>query len=169
MKFVNGFISQCFSKIQHNFPKQIDVRIINYALDFVMICQCRFMNPIIFGDYPDIMKKNAGSRLPSFTQKESNLVKGSIDFLGINFYYSLYVKDSPDYLKKENRDYLADLSAKLQSMSRAVSLTYFYCIITNSIHRINRLLVYKCVFIVRGTILQFKNQYTSYEWNWTFS
>ncbi|QCE11947.1 beta-glucosidase 11-like [Vigna unguiculata] len=73
-----------------------------------------FMNPIIFGDYPDIMKKNAGSRLPSFTQKESNLVKGSIDFLGINFYYSLYVKDSPDYLKKENRDYLADLSAKLQ-------------------------------------------------------
>ncbi|XP_017407301.1 beta-glucosidase 11 isoform X2 [Vigna angularis] len=73
-----------------------------------------FMNPIIFGDYPDIMKKNAGSRLPSLTQKESNLVKGSIDFLGINFYYSLYVKDSPNKLKKESRDYLADLSAKFQ-------------------------------------------------------
>lgn len=106
-----------------------------------MTDQCRFMNPFMFGDYPDIMKKNAGSRLPSLTQKESNLVKGSIDFLGINFYYSLYVKDSPDNLKKKNRDYLADLSAKFQRMSQAVSLTHFYCI-TKAIHRINRLLVY---------------------------
>ncbi|XP_052728900.1 beta-glucosidase 11 isoform X2 [Vigna angularis] len=73
-----------------------------------------FMNPFIFGDYPDIMKKNAGSRLPSFTQQESNLVRGSLDFIGINFYYTLYVKDSPDNLKKENRDYLADVSAKFQ-------------------------------------------------------
>ncbi|KEH27930.1 glycoside hydrolase family 1 protein [Medicago truncatula] len=38
-----------------------------------------------FGDYPYIMKKNVGSRLPSFTAKESNLIKSSIDFLGINF------------------------------------------------------------------------------------
>ncbi|WVZ06488.1 hypothetical protein V8G54_019834 [Vigna mungo] len=73
-----------------------------------------FMNPFMFGDYPDIMKKNAGSRLPSFTQKESNLVRGSIDFFGINFYNSFYVKDSPDILKKENRDYLADVSAEFQ-------------------------------------------------------
>jgi len=105
------------------------------------------MNPFIFGDYPDIMKKNAGSRLPSFTQKESNLVKGSIDFLGINFYFSFYVKDRPDNLKKENRDYLADFSAKLQCMSQAVSLTHFYCIITNSISMLK-----KCFFIVGGTI-----------------
>ncbi|CAJ1806768.1 unnamed protein product [Sphenostylis stenocarpa] len=75
-----------------------------------------FMNPFTFGDYPDIMKKNAGSRLPSFTQKESNLVRGSIDFLGINFYYSFYVSDSPDNLQKENRDFFADLSAKLQML-----------------------------------------------------
>ncbi|KAK7373949.1 hypothetical protein VNO80_07371 [Phaseolus coccineus] len=73
-----------------------------------------FMNPFRFGDYPDIMKKNAGSRLPSFTQKESNLVKGSIDFLGINFYYSYYVKDSPGNLQKENRDYLDDVAVKFQ-------------------------------------------------------
>ncbi|KAK7294716.1 hypothetical protein RJT34_17609 [Clitoria ternatea] len=53
-----------------------------------------FMNPFTLGDYPNIMKKNAGSRLPSFTQKESNLVKGSIDFIGINFYHSFFVKNS---------------------------------------------------------------------------
>jgi len=75
------------------------------------------MNPFTFGDYPDIMKKNAGSRLPSFTQKESNLVRGSIDFIGINFYYSFYVKNSPGSLQKEDRDYIADLSVEIESMS----------------------------------------------------
>ncbi|RDX98302.1 Beta-glucosidase 11, partial [Mucuna pruriens] len=74
-----------------------------------------FMNPFTFGDYPDIMKKNAGSRLPSFTQKESNMVRGSIDFLGINFYYSFYVKNSPGNLQKEGRDYFADMSAEIES------------------------------------------------------
>ena len=39
------------------------------------------MNYFIFGDYPDIMKKKVGSMLPSFTQKESNLV-GLNSFLG---------------------------------------------------------------------------------------
>ncbi|KOM37520.1 hypothetical protein LR48_Vigan03g090200 [Vigna angularis] len=83
-----------------------------------------FMNPFIFGDYPDIMKKNAGSRLPSFTQQESNLVRGSLDFIGINFYYTLYVKDSPDNLKKENRDYLADVSAKFQATDKGFAFPY---------------------------------------------
>ncbi|XP_047181503.1 beta-glucosidase 11-like [Vigna umbellata] len=69
-----------------------------------------FMNPFTFGDYPDIMKKNAGLRLPSFTQEESDLVRGSIDFLGINFYYSFYVRDSPSSLLNHNRDYLTDIS-----------------------------------------------------------
>jgi len=75
------------------------------------------MNPFTFGDYPDIMKKNAGSRLPSFTQKESNLVRGSIDFLGINFYYTFYVTNSPSSLPVHNRDYIADISAEIESMS----------------------------------------------------
>jgi beta-glucosidase len=42
------------------------------------------------------MKKNVGSRLPSFTEKESNLMKRSIDFLGINSYSSFYVKNFPE-------------------------------------------------------------------------
>ncbi|KAL2337100.1 hypothetical protein Fmac_011546 [Flemingia macrophylla] len=73
-----------------------------------------FMNPFAFGDYPDIMKKYVGSRLPSFTQKESNLVKGSIDFIGINFYYSFYVKNSHSSLHKDNGDYLTDISVEMR-------------------------------------------------------
>ncbi|XP_027928105.1 beta-glucosidase 11-like isoform X1 [Vigna unguiculata] len=109
----HGFIG--FSLLLQGFLPQTnsteDIMAVQRVQDFFIGW---FMNPFIFGDYPDIMKKNAGSRLPSFIQKESNLVKGSIDFLGINFYFSYYVKDSPDNLKKENRDYLADFSAKLQ-------------------------------------------------------
>ncbi|KAL0928729.1 hypothetical protein M5K25_000646 [Dendrobium thyrsiflorum] len=48
------------------------------------------LNPIFFGDYPEIMKKNAGSRLPSFSYSESQKVKGSYDFIG----YGLGVVDT---------------------------------------------------------------------------
>ncbi|GMN47081.1 hypothetical protein TIFTF001_016262 [Ficus carica] len=35
-----------------------------------------FWNPLIFGDYPDVMKKNAGSRIPAFTVQESDSIRG---------------------------------------------------------------------------------------------
>ncbi|PNY16231.1 beta-glucosidase 11-like protein [Trifolium pratense] len=73
-----------------------------------------FMNPFIFGEYPDIMKKNVGSRLPFFTSRESNLVKGSIDFLGINFYYAFYIKNNAKSLQKKNRDYTADTAVEFK-------------------------------------------------------
>ncbi|XP_061366410.1 beta-glucosidase 11-like isoform X2 [Gastrolobium bilobum] len=88
-----------------------------------------FLNPFTFGDYPDIMKKNVGSRLPSFTQKESNMVKGSIDFLGINFYYTFYVKNNPDSLLKEDRDFNADIAVELDSMLLHVSCCSDYIIL----------------------------------------
>ncbi|MCI09324.1 beta-glucosidase 11-like, partial [Trifolium medium] len=60
------------------------------------------------------MKNNVGSRLPFFTSRESNLVKGSIDFLGINFYYAHYVKNNAKSLQKKNRDYTEDMAAELK-------------------------------------------------------
>ncbi|KAK9161571.1 hypothetical protein Syun_007912 [Stephania yunnanensis] len=53
------------------------------------------MDPLVFGDYPEAMKKTVGSRMPSFTANESKLVKGSVDFIGINHYITLYVSDVP--------------------------------------------------------------------------
>ncbi|CAL0331270.1 unnamed protein product [Lupinus luteus] len=52
-----------------------------------------FLDPLIFGDYPCSMKSRVGSRLPKFSEAESALVKGSLDFLGISHFTSLYVKD----------------------------------------------------------------------------
>ncbi|XP_060178691.1 beta-glucosidase 11-like isoform X6 [Lycium barbarum] len=67
-----------------------------------------FANPLIFGDYPDIMKKNAGSRLPKFTRQESKKVKGAIDFIALNHYMTVRVKDSSSSLENDIRDFSAD-------------------------------------------------------------
>ncbi|KAJ4824304.1 hypothetical protein Tsubulata_029365 [Turnera subulata] len=68
-------------------------------------------HPLVFGDYPTIMKQNVGSRLPVFSSQESKLVKGSFDFFGV-LYYSVYkVKDWSSSLELENRDFVEDMAA----------------------------------------------------------
>ncbi|KAH9292099.1 hypothetical protein KI387_042714, partial [Taxus chinensis] len=49
-----------------------------------------FMDPIFFGDYPASMRRRVGSRLPTFSKIQSALVKGSLDFVGVNHYSSFY-------------------------------------------------------------------------------
>ena len=41
----------------------------------------RFAEPITTGDYPQIMKDLKKDKLPSFTDAEKRLLKGSTDFL----------------------------------------------------------------------------------------
>ncbi|CAL9000649.1 unnamed protein product [Prunus brigantina] len=71
-----------------------------------------YLNPLVFGDYPDVMKKNAGSRIPFFTRLESQSVKGSFDFIGFNYYTAVYAEDNSISLKSTNRDYIADSAMK---------------------------------------------------------
>ncbi|KAL6659120.1 hypothetical protein ACP70R_003160 [Stipagrostis hirtigluma subsp. patula] len=52
-----------------------------------------FADPFFFGDYPAIMRSRVGNRLPKFTAKEAAVVKGSLDFMGINHYTTFYTKD----------------------------------------------------------------------------
>ena len=42
-----------------------------------------------------IMRLLVGDRLPKFTPQESDLVKGSLDFLGLNYYVTQYATDAP--------------------------------------------------------------------------
>ncbi|KAI8545747.1 hypothetical protein RHMOL_Rhmol07G0062100 [Rhododendron molle] len=48
-----------------------------------------FLHPLTYGDYPQIMKSLVGDRLPKFTESESQMLKMSYDYLGINYYTSL--------------------------------------------------------------------------------
>ncbi|CAK4674492.1 unnamed protein product [Aphanomyces euteiches] len=59
-----------------------------------------YLNPIVHGDYPDIMKNRAGKHLPSFTHDESALLRGSYDLFMLNHYSSTLFTDctSPRYV-----------------------------------------------------------------------
>lgn len=62
-------------------------------------------DPLIFGKYPDIMVEYVtGGRLPTFNETESALIKGSVDFLGLNHYTTRYIK----YTGVVGTDYQSD-------------------------------------------------------------
>ncbi|KAK9106704.1 hypothetical protein Syun_022715 [Stephania yunnanensis] len=52
-----------------------------------------FLHPIVYGEYPSTMQQIVGKRLPKFTEAEVKMVKGSIDFLGVNQYTAYYMYD----------------------------------------------------------------------------
>lgn len=54
---------------------------------------CRYLEPIIRGDYPKIIRSIVGNRLPRFTKEQSLLLKGSLDFLGLNYYTTYYAQN----------------------------------------------------------------------------
>eukprot|EP00250_Pteridium_aquilinum_P022025 c25283_g1_i1 orf=25-1575(-) len=49
-----------------------------------------FVEPVLYGDYPNVMKEVVGSRLPSFTDEESARIRGSVDFIGVAAVTSIY-------------------------------------------------------------------------------
>ncbi|KAG5233918.1 beta-glucosidase [Salix suchowensis] len=61
-----------------------------------------FIHPIVYGEYPKTMQNIVGNRLPKFTKEEVKMVKGSMDFVGINQYTTFYMYDphqpKPKYL-----------------------------------------------------------------------
>ncbi|KAJ1460515.1 glycoside hydrolase superfamily [Pelagophyceae sp. CCMP2097] len=57
------------------------------AEDFMEATWAWFFDPVIFGDYPNSIKERVGAKaMPKFTDEEQMLLKGSIDFLGVNYY-----------------------------------------------------------------------------------
>ncbi|OIT33097.1 beta-glucosidase 16 [Nicotiana attenuata] len=51
------------------------------------------LDPLVYGDYPTEMREYHGKKLPKFSPEESKLIKNSIDFIGLNHYSTLLVKD----------------------------------------------------------------------------
>ncbi|BFG35073.1 hypothetical protein CerSpe_213470 [Prunus speciosa] len=85
-----------------------------------------YLNPLVFGDYPDVIKKNAGSRIPFFTRLESQSVKGSFDFIGFNYYTVVHAKDNSISLNSTNRDFHADSAVKMALPKRNESSSFEY-------------------------------------------
>lgn len=70
----------------------------------------RFIHPLVYGEYPRTMQNIVGNRLPKFTKKEVEIVKGSIDFVGINQYTTYYMYD-PHQSKPKVPGYQMDWNA----------------------------------------------------------
>ncbi|KAF5732204.1 beta-glucosidase 24-like [Tripterygium wilfordii] len=67
-----------------------------------------YVEPLVFGDYPKIMKELVKDRLPVFTEEEKGLLKGSSDFIGINYYTTRYAQSKPIDPHAPAVSYLAD-------------------------------------------------------------
>eukprot|EP00826_Nyctotherus_ovalis_P065091 TRINITY_DN955_c0_g1_i12.p1 TRINITY_DN955_c0_g1~~TRINITY_DN955_c0_g1_i12.p1 ORF type:complete len:408 (+),score=128.74 TRINITY_DN955_c0_g1_i12:173-1396(+) len=67
-----------------------------------------FWNPIMTGDYPEVMKSIVKTRLPAFSDEQKKKVKGSADFLALNHYFSWVTSDG--YNRSVNT-YNADVNA----------------------------------------------------------
>lgn len=53
------------------------------------------MDPLVYGDYPFVMKALVRNALPKFSEEEKELVKGAFDFIGVNYYTSRYASTLP--------------------------------------------------------------------------
>ncbi|CAI0378599.1 unnamed protein product [Linum tenue] len=69
-----------------------------------------YMDPITYGHYPRNMIDLVGPRLPTFTSEESRSLKGSYDFLGLNYYTAYYSMNNPNF-DPEHLEYLKDSHA----------------------------------------------------------
>lgn len=80
-----------------------------------------FLDPLSRGDYPQSMKVLVGNRLPQFTKKQFKLVKGSFDFIGINYYTTNYASSLPpsNGLRKS---YSTDAQANLTGVRNGVPI-----------------------------------------------
>ncbi|TLS29684.1 hypothetical protein PpBr36_00472 [Pyricularia pennisetigena] len=83
-------------------PRDVDAanRKIEFAISW-------FADPIYFGEYPVSMRKQLGDRLPTFTDEEKALVKGSNDFYGMNCYTANYIRHKEGEPSED--DYLGNL------------------------------------------------------------
>ncbi|CAH2061087.1 unnamed protein product [Thlaspi arvense] len=74
-----------------------------------------FMEPLTKGRYPDVMRQIVGSRLPNFTEAEAKLVKGSYDFLGLNYYVTQYAQPAANPYPSPKHTAMMDPCVKLTS------------------------------------------------------
>nr|AEB61486.1 beta-glucosidase [Consolida orientalis] len=80
-----------------------------------------FMDPLTHGEYPKIMQSLVGNRLPRFTKSQSDMVKGSYDFLGLNYYTANYAANRNNSIDVQ-KSYSTDCHCQLTKEKDGVSI-----------------------------------------------
>lgn len=84
----------------------------------------RYMEPLTKGEYPRSMRSLVGNRLPKFSEEQSGLLKGSFDFLGLNYYSSFYAAHAPHLLDPSKPSLQTDSLVNVTSKN---SVIYMRC------------------------------------------
>ncbi|TKY49082.1 inactive beta-glucosidase 14 [Spatholobus suberectus] len=71
----------------HDLPRELEERYGGWISPVIQP-----LDPLVFGEFPAETRSILGTQLPVFSPKEKNLIKGSLDFIGINHYVTLYAK-----------------------------------------------------------------------------
>eukprot|EP00878_Enallax_costatus_P000354 GHUV01000438.1.p1 GENE.GHUV01000438.1~~GHUV01000438.1.p1 ORF type:complete len:909 (+),score=324.27 GHUV01000438.1:86-2812(+) len=87
-----------------------------------------FARPVYQGDYPTLMRERCGNRLPRFTAEQRAMLKGSVDFFGLN-HYSSHLCEQPAWYKElapqqdedEREGKLMRLGAQLERIMTTVT------------------------------------------------
>ncbi|KAK3015482.1 hypothetical protein RJ639_005787 [Escallonia herrerae] len=87
----------------------VDRRAAQRAQDFFLGW---YMDPLTTGDYCRTMRSLVGNRLPKFTAQQAKLIKGSMDFLGLNYYTAQFAVDKSSS-NGVNQSYTTDSHATL--------------------------------------------------------
>ncbi|KAI5062942.1 hypothetical protein GOP47_0021489 [Adiantum capillus-veneris] len=70
-----------------------------------------FLDPIYFGDYPESMRNAVCDRLPQFSKREIDLLRGSVDFIGLNHYTTRFIKHATPPTTSSGLSWLEDSHA----------------------------------------------------------
>ncbi|KAH7549385.1 hypothetical protein JRO89_XS13G0023200 [Xanthoceras sorbifolium] len=89
----------------YDLPEALEKKYMGLLSDKVV-----FIHPIVYGEYPKTMQNIVGNRLPKFTEEQVKMVKGSMDFVGINQYTSYYMYE-PHLKKPKYLGYQQDWNA----------------------------------------------------------
>lgn len=101
----------------------------------------RYMEPLTKGEYPKSMRAMVGSRLPKFSNEESEQLKGSFDFLGLNYYSSFYAAHAP-YLRDARPALQTDSLVKFTSNYQVnYMLAIINSVLLSCLNRIERKLI----------------------------
>ncbi|KAJ6324987.1 hypothetical protein OIU76_012135 [Salix suchowensis] len=92
-----------------------------------------YLNPLYYGDYPEVMREILGERLPKFTEEDKELLRNPIDFVGLNHYTSRFithVTESPEeayYYKAQSMERRAEFEGGEPIGEKAASEWLYVC------------------------------------------
>ncbi|KAK9282878.1 hypothetical protein L1049_011103 [Liquidambar formosana] len=114
-----GITLACHWMVPYSIRKPSDRKAAKRALDFMLGW---FMDPLTYGDYPHSMHAHVQQRLPKFTNEQSMIVKGSFDFIGMNYYTAFYAANVVPNSNTLNVSYSTDSLVNLTTSRNGIPI-----------------------------------------------